>query len=73
MRKVDLKKELEQWYRASAKEVVAVEAPVLQFLMIDGEGDPNTPPEYAAAVEALLSVSYGEIHGTGVRQPLVSR
>ena len=58
MRKVDLKKELQQWYRASAKEVVAVEVPAFQFLMIDGEGDPNTSPEYAAAVEALFSVSY---------------
>ena len=58
MRKVDLKKELQQWYRASAKEVVAVEVPALQFLMIDGEGDPNTSLEYAAAVEALFSVSY---------------
>jgi hypothetical protein len=26
--------------------------------MIDGQGDPNTTPEYAQAVEALFSVSY---------------
>ncbi len=58
MRKVDLKKELAQLYRASAKEVVAVEVPPLEFLMIDGEGDPNTAPAYAEAVEALFSVSY---------------
>jgi hypothetical protein len=58
MRKVDLKKELPQLYRASAKEVVAVEVPSLEFLMVDGEGDPNTAPAYAEAVEALFSVSY---------------
>jgi hypothetical protein len=58
MRKVDLKKELKQLYQASAKEVRAVEVPAFQFLMIDGEGDPNTSPAYPEAVEALFSVSY---------------
>jgi hypothetical protein len=38
--------------------VVQVDVPRLQFLMIDGEGHPSTSPEYALAVEALLSVSY---------------
>ena len=58
MRKVDLKKELKQLYQPSAKEVLAVEVPPFQFLMIDGEGDPNTSAAYAEAVEALFSVSY---------------
>lgn len=58
MQKVDLKKELKHLYQPSAKEVVQVEVPTLQFLMVDGEGDPNTSQEYAQAVEALFSVSY---------------
>lgn len=58
MRKVDLKKELKPLYGPSAKEVVAVEVPAFQFLMIDGEGDPNQSPAYSDAVEALFSVSY---------------
>ena len=58
MRKIDPKLELKQLYRASAKEVVEVDVPRLRFLMIDGEGDPNTSREYAAALEALFSVSY---------------
>jgi hypothetical protein len=58
MRKVDLKKELKHLYRASAREVVTVDVPALRFLMIDGQGDPNTSASYAAAVEALFSVSY---------------
>ena len=58
MRKVDLKKELKHLYQPSAKEVVGVDVPVLQFLMIDGEGDPNSVPAYGRAVEALFSVSY---------------
>src|SRR5688500_11450760 len=45
--KLDLKKELKHLYQPSAKEVVRVDVPALQFLMIDGRGDPNTSTEYA--------------------------
>ncbi|MBK9169472.1 MAG: GyrI-like domain-containing protein [Bryobacterales bacterium] len=58
MQKIDLKKELKHLYQPSAREVVQVEVPAFQFLMIDGEGDPNTSRTYAEAVEALFSVSY---------------
>jgi hypothetical protein len=58
MPKVDLKSRLKHLYSASAKEVASVDVPTLQFLMIDGRGDPNTSDQYAAAVEALFSVSY---------------
>lgn len=58
MAKVDLKKELKHLYQPSAKEVVEVVVPTFKYLMIDGEGDPNTSQEYAQAVEALFSVSY---------------
>jgi hypothetical protein len=53
-----MKEELRQLYHASAKEVVQVDVPALRFLMIDGQGDPNTSAAYAQAVEALFSVSY---------------
>jgi len=56
--KVDMKKELKQLYHASAKNVVAVDVPALNYLMVDGKGDPNSAPEYAQAVEALFSVAY---------------
>ena len=42
MKKIDLKKELKYLYLPSAEEVVQVDVPAFQFLMIDGEGDPNT-------------------------------
>lgn len=58
MRKIDLKKELKYLYQVSAKDVVQVDVPTFQFLMIDGEGDPNTSKLYAQAIEALFSVSY---------------
>lgn len=58
MKKIDLKKELKHLYHPSAKKVVRVDVPLFQFLMIDGQGDPNTSREYAEAVEALFSVAY---------------
>jgi len=58
MKKIDLKKELKHLYQPSAKEVVRVDVPPFQFLMIDGQGAPHTSREYAEAVEALFAVAY---------------
>lgn len=58
MQKTDLKNDLKHLYRPSAKEVVQVEVPAFKFLMVDGEGDPNTSEAFAQAVDALFSVSY---------------
>lgn len=58
MTKFDLKKVLKHLYQPSKDEVTLVEVPSFNFLMIDGEGDPNTSSAYAEAVEALFSVSY---------------
>lgn len=58
MKKVDLKKDLKHLYQASSKQIVEVEVPTFRFLMVDGQGDPNTTEAYAQAVEALFSVSY---------------
>jgi hypothetical protein len=55
---IDYKKELKQLYAPSAKAPALVEVPPLNFLMIDGQGDPNTTPEYAAAVETLYALAY---------------
>jgi hypothetical protein len=58
MKKVDFKKELKQLYQPSSKEVSIVEVPKQQFIMIDGQGDPNNSKEFQEAVEALFSLSY---------------
>ena len=42
----------------SGKEFSVVEVPEFLFAMVDGQGNPNTSPDYARAVEALYSVSY---------------
>jgi hypothetical protein len=58
MEKIDLKKELKALYLPSAKEVALVEVPRMSYLMVDGEGDPNASPAFAAAVESLFPVAY---------------
>jgi hypothetical protein len=57
-KKVDLRKELKHLYNPSAKEVSVVDVPEMNFLMVDGEGNPNTSEWYGQAVEALYAVSY---------------
>lgn len=59
MSKMDFKKDLKYLYKPSSVDVSFVEVPQMNFLMIDGRGDPNTSPEYAKAVEALFALAYG--------------
>jgi hypothetical protein len=58
MDKVDYKKEYKEFYRPSEKEVTTVSVPAFNFLMIDGQGNPNTSEAYKEAIEALYAVSY---------------
>ena len=58
MDKVDFKKELNYLYNPSSREFSTVEVPEMQFLMVDGHGDPNTAQAYQDAVEALYAVAY---------------
>lgn len=58
MQKINVKKELQHLYRPSAKEVVQIDVPTMNYLMIDGEGDPNTSQAFSEAVEALFAVAY---------------
>lgn len=57
MTKVDLTKSMDS-YRARPGEFRVLDVPPLQYLMIDGHGDPNTAPEYAAALATLYPVAY---------------
>ncbi len=57
MTKIDFKKTLKEYY-VPPKEFVIVDLPDMQFIMVDGHGDPNTTQEYQEAVEALYAVAY---------------
>jgi len=56
--KVDLKKEYTDLYRPSRKVFSIVDVPPLNFLMVDGAGDPNTAQSYREALETLYAVAY---------------
>jgi hypothetical protein len=57
MSKVDFKKEYKELY-VPPKDFVFVDVPEMQFLMVDGHGDPNVAQEYQEALEALYAVAY---------------
>ncbi len=57
MTKTDFKKELDS-YKATVHEFRVVDIPAMQYLMIDGHGDPNTSKEFAAAIRALYPIAY---------------
>ncbi len=57
MAAIDLKKELDA-YQAKKGVFRIVDVPAMQYLMIDGAGDPNTAPAYTDAVTALYPIAY---------------
>ncbi|MDJ0924022.1 MAG: GyrI-like domain-containing protein [Acidimicrobiia bacterium] len=59
MASIDLKRVYKEHYSARAGKPALVEVPPRSFLMIDGNGDPNTAQEYADAVAALYPLAYG--------------
>lgn len=58
MDKIDLKKELKEYYWNSTKEIRIVNVPPMNFLMVDGKGDPNISEEFKDAIQSLYSLAY---------------
>lgn len=56
--KPDPREELRHLYSASTAKASLIEVPPLNFIMIDGAGDPNSSTEYQDAVQVLFSLSY---------------
>jgi hypothetical protein len=55
--KLDFKKTQDS-YRARSGEFRVIDVPAMQYLMLDGHGDPNTAKDYADALAALYPVAY---------------
>ena len=55
--KVDFKTSYDS-YRARSGEFRVVDVPAMQYLMVDGHGDPNISRDYADALAALYPVAY---------------
>ncbi|SDS55245.1 MULTISPECIES: hypothetical protein [Brevibacterium] len=45
-------------YRARHRVFDAIDVPPLQYLMIDGHGDPNSSPDFTSAIETLYPLAY---------------
>ncbi len=58
MSKIELKKELKEYYEIKKNLIQVVHVPTFNYLRISGEGNPNTTPLFGLATEALFSISY---------------
>ena len=58
MKKIDFKKELKHLYGPRKGKMEFVDVPAMKFLMIDGQGNPNSSKAFADAGEALYALSY---------------
>ena len=56
--KIDFKKTMKEFYQPNPKEVVLIDVPEMQFLMIDGMGSPGDSKEYQDALAALYPVAF---------------
>ncbi|HKP97118.1 MAG TPA: GyrI-like domain-containing protein [Fibrobacteria bacterium] len=54
---IDYKAPLKKFYRPTSGAVELVDVPPMTFLMIDGQGHPDTSPEYQEAAEALTALA----------------
>jgi hypothetical protein len=56
--KIDLRKKYKELYTPSKKEFSFIEVPPLQYLMIDGVGDPAVSQRYMDSIQTLYALSY---------------
>ena len=57
--KLDLKKDLKQFYAPSPKKIEIVDVPEFQFVMIDGALEPGTAPATSPAFQEAIGALYG--------------
>jgi hypothetical protein len=58
MTKTDFMKQLKEFYSAKVGKPVVVDVPKMNFITIDGTGDPNSSQEYMDAIQTLYPVAY---------------
>jgi hypothetical protein len=58
MEKIDLRKQFKDLYSPSRKEFSFVTVPPLQYLCIDGKGNPNTSETYQQVISTLYGLSF---------------
>ena len=58
MAKIDFKKQLKELYSAKADKIAIVTVPPMNFLTVDGVGDPNTSQDFQDAMGILYATAY---------------
>lgn len=58
MEKIDLKKQFKELYNTPVGKATEIQVPRMNFLMIDGKGDPSSASEFQKAIEALYPLAY---------------
>jgi len=58
MEKIDFKKTLKHLYKPSAKQIEIIEVPKMNYIMVDGQGDPNTSQSFQDTIETLYPLAY---------------
>jgi len=58
MEKIDYKKLYSKLYQPSARNPALIEVPAMNFLMVDGQGDPNRSPAYQEAIRMLYALAF---------------
>lgn len=58
METIDFKRQYRKLYSAPQGTPTIVDVPPLQYLMVDGSGDPNTSPRFREAMSGLYPVAY---------------
>ena len=58
MEKIDYRLKYKNLLQPKAGKVEFLLIPPMKYLMIDGQGNPNTSPDYVDAVSALYSIAY---------------
>ena len=58
MEKRDFKKEMKEFYGQRTENPSIVTIPPMNFITIEGQGDPNASKEYTEALNALYSAAY---------------
>lgn len=58
METIDLRKQMKDLWGPPVGKVVLVTVPAMPYLMIEGEGDPNTSKAFQEAIQALYTAAY---------------
>jgi hypothetical protein len=57
MELIDYKTQLKKFYKPASAGAEWVDVPAMNFIMIDGQGDPTNSKEYGVAVESLFAIA----------------